>query len=214
MTRRRLIPFLAVIAVAAAVETQVASGSTHTSRHHAHAALRGSGVSRPTEVASTCAPALPAGSCTGSSLSPTQIDTVALSIAGQNADPAPTSMVTVATTRGMVYPMIFENDSVGADPTPVYATTMQGNFTADNALVPSGAPLPTGTVLSLIMDAQTGQLLDERLSNQSVDISSAGKVVFERGKPAGTLARTTRRQAHRRHRKSDRRGRSRSGSKT
>lgn len=52
----------------------------------------------------------------------------------------------------------------------------RGNFTATYAHPPFGAPLPTGTEMTLILDPTSGQVLDYGLSRTAVDLSSVGAV--------------------------------------
>jgi hypothetical protein len=47
----------------------------------------------------------------------------------------------------------------------VVLVTMHGNFVLDNARVPQGEPAPTGRVLTLILDAHTGQVEGRAVSD-------------------------------------------------
>jgi hypothetical protein len=47
----------------------------------------------------------------------------------------------------------------------VVVVTMHGDFVLDNARVPHGQPAPTGKVLTLILDAHTGQVEGRAVSD-------------------------------------------------
>jgi hypothetical protein len=64
---------------------------------------------------------------------------------------------------------------------------MHGVFTDRYARVPAGAPMPTGTTLTIIVDASTGQELDLQLSYASPDLASAGSVMAGGGAPEGEI---------------------------
>jgi len=51
-----------------------------------------------------------------------------------------------------------------------------GNFTATDAAIPNGAPVPTGTVMMLVVDATTGQVTDSGIENTTPDLSTLGPV--------------------------------------
>jgi len=62
----------------------------------------------------------------------------------------------------------------------VYLVTMKGHFVAEDASVPAGAHAPTGTYLSIVINAKTFESLDFGLSSQppSVAPSSFGPVTY------------------------------------
>ncbi|PZG53119.1 hypothetical protein C1I98_06055 [Spongiactinospora gelatinilytica] len=58
-----------------------------------------------------------------------------------------------------------------------YVVQAIGNFTADMAPRPPNAKAPTGTVLTMVVDAQTGELTDWSLTKKPArDLASLGKV--------------------------------------
>lgn len=82
----------------------------------------------------------------------------------------------VRTTRGIANALT-SGGSVGTeDSEDVVLVEAKGNFTATYAHPPYGAPFPTGTVMTLIMDPISGRLLDYGLSNNAFDLSSVGTV--------------------------------------
>jgi hypothetical protein len=51
---------------------------------------------------------------------------------------------------------------------------MTGHFGADGAKHPPGEETPTGTVLSLVIDARSGEVTDYGLGSREPDLSSRG----------------------------------------
>jgi hypothetical protein len=51
-----------------------------------------------------------------------------------------------------------------------------GHFTATDAEVPNGVAYPTGTVLTLVVDASTGQPTDSGIQRNTPDMSKVGPV--------------------------------------
>ena len=58
----------------------------------------------------------------------------------------------------------------------VYVLQMRGHFTALNASVPRGAAVPIGTVMTLTVDAITGEVTDSGLTGEEQDLSALGDV--------------------------------------
>ncbi len=58
----------------------------------------------------------------------------------------------------------------------VYLVQIQGKFTGINARMPAGKASPTGTFLTVVIDAGTGFVLDWGLSDSSIDLSTLGPV--------------------------------------
>ena len=82
----------------------------------------------------------------------------------------------VRVTRGVAITLT-SGASVGIDDSEdVVLVEAQGNFTATYAHPPYGAPLPTGTEMTLVLDPTSGQILDYGLSHTAVDLSSVGVV--------------------------------------
>jgi hypothetical protein len=57
-----------------------------------------------------------------------------------------------------------------------YLVQIQGKFTALNARMPAGHSSPTGAVLTFVVDASTGLVLDSGVSDSSIDLSALGPV--------------------------------------
>ncbi len=59
---------------------------------------------------------------------------------------------------------------------PSYLAVAQGNFTGLMAKRPPGAPPPTGHVLSVVIDAQTGGVTDWGISDDEPALKRLGTV--------------------------------------
>ncbi len=90
-----------------------------------------------------------------------QILRIALTAAGRSGDPKPTL---IQHTRG--------NQAS-------YLIAERGHFTAYMASPPPGAPLPTGSVLTLVVDAFTGDVTDYGVSNRYPDLVVLGPVTTD-----------------------------------
>jgi hypothetical protein len=68
----------------------------------------------------------------------------------------------------------------GGEHTIVYLVTMKGHFTAYAASIPAGAHVPTGTYMSLVLDAKAFQGLDSGLSSKPPPVvpASLGPVTY------------------------------------
>lgn len=93
-----------------------------------------------------------------------------------SGDPSVTHGQWVRVTRGVANSLT-SGSSVGSeDSEDVVLVEALGNFTATYAHPMYGAPLPTGTVMTLILDPASGQVLDYGLSPTAVDLSRVGAV--------------------------------------
>lgn len=101
----------------------------------------------------------------------------AKSLAAASGDAAPTAVSTVKTTRGAANQL--DGESVGSTELArtVYMVEEFGHFTATGS-VPRGYKRFTGNVLHFVIDAQTGQVLDEGVFKRSAAAGMAklGKV--------------------------------------
>jgi hypothetical protein len=103
--------------------------------------------------------------------------------AAANGDATPEWTTAVLTTHAKALTSATPGDIVpGAGGVRVYLITMRGHFTAYESSPPSGAALPTGEYLSLVVDAQTFQVLDSGLSPAPPPVSPAslGPVTYLR----------------------------------
>lgn len=96
--------------------------------------------------------------------------------AAASGDPSVAHGQWVRMTRGVANALT-SGGSVGVeDSEDVVLVEAPGNFTATYAHPVYGAPLPTGTEMTLILDPTSGQVLDYGLSHSAVDLSSVGAV--------------------------------------
>ena len=109
-------------------------------------------------------------------LTQSQADSVARLFARQIAgDANPTAQASVSASRGNAVGLLMPASGMAkASPTgleathasePVYVETMQGHFTLQTS-VRKGAPLPTGTSLTVFLSANTGYVVGVDLSNE------------------------------------------------
>jgi hypothetical protein len=63
---------------------------------------------------------------------------------------------------------------------PVYVLTMRGHFTAYGP-IPKNHPIPTGTVLTIVLDGKSGRLVAESLNNSVPDLHAINATVTHLG---------------------------------
>src|SRR5262245_31555624 len=100
----------------------------------------------------------------------TYLREMALRVAADTGDPHPTSGRVWASTRGPAN-MLVAGDRVDTDQ-PTYVLVVEGEFVAANAPRPRGAPAPTGTVLTFVVDPSTGEVLDFGVRNSTPDLTA------------------------------------------
>ncbi len=131
----------------------------------------------PDPVASSNAgPTGPAGapSRTGANLTEAQISQIAHQFAAGMGDLEPSSIEHVASTRERAVYALSDDEVPGSE--GVYVIVMRGHFIADNAPRPPGAPAPSGSTLTLVLNSSTGDLTDFGIGNQLPDLTSLGAV--------------------------------------
>jgi hypothetical protein len=95
-------------------------------------------------------------------------------VAQANGDASPEWMTAVLTTHAKALTSATPGDTVsGAGEARVYLVTMRGHFIAYESSPPSGAALPTGRYLSVVVDATTFRVLDLGLSPAPPPVSPA-----------------------------------------
>ena len=95
-------------------------------------------------------------------------------------------MTAVLTTHAKALTSATPGDIIpGAGGVPVFLVTMRGCFAATAASRPPGAAAPTGSYLSVVVDAKTFQVLDSGLSPSPPPVSPAslGPVTYLTGHP-------------------------------
>lgn len=96
---------------------------------------------------------------------------VTRALASANGEPKPSEITFIKTTRRKA------NQALGSavvDDADVYLVQVTGNFVAHRAHVPAGSALPTGSSMTLTVDANTGQILDWGVTKEPQDISTLG----------------------------------------
>lgn len=108
-------------------------------------------------------------------LSESQIQAIALSFAAGFGDATPTSIEYAEGPRNEA--VLLDAQDVVPDARDAFLIVIQGSFVDDNALQPPGASASiTGSVLTLVVDAQTGQLTDLGIEDNAPELSSLGPV--------------------------------------
>jgi hypothetical protein len=118
-----------------------------------------------------------AGSASGVTVSTAavgRLEQIATTFANVNGGVTPDWVTAVVTTdaKALRAAAPGELESVAAG-TLVYLITMKGHFTAYGAKVPAGAPFPTGSYLSIVINARTFAVIDWAVSPTAPSISPA-----------------------------------------
>jgi hypothetical protein len=111
-------------------------------------------------------------------LTEVQITQEALNLAAGMGDASPTSIEHVEGTREQLVSAL-SGDEVRAASEDVYAIVIRGQFVDSNAPRPSDAAAPSGSVLTVFIDATTGALTDFGIQNQVPDLTSLGPVTID-----------------------------------
>lgn len=96
---------------------------------------------------------------------------IARTVASANGEAKPSKISFSKTTRRKA------NQALGSkvnDDTDVYLVQVTGKFVAHQAKVPAGKAIPTGSSMTLTVDASTGQILDWGVTENPQDISILG----------------------------------------
>lgn len=162
-SRRAVLLLLAVVSVVVTGITEsFASGGS------SQLPLSPPGEERDVVTASAYTP--PAGPL----LSDSQLATIAYREAALANEPSPASVRAVDTTLksaeeiqpNVVMPASSTPSVVAMEGSAVVVIVMHGSFTLTNARVPLGSPPPTGSVLTIVVDAHTGQLETRAVDNE------------------------------------------------
>lgn len=101
-----------------------------------------------------------------------QLRDISLRIASNTGDSHPTSGRVWATSRSRAT-MLLDETRADTDQ-PSYVIVLNGNFAATDAPHPAGAPVPTGSVLTLVLDPSSGEITDFGVHKFSPDMTSVG----------------------------------------
>jgi hypothetical protein len=104
----------------------------------------------------------------------TRLNSIAAGFARENGDARPAWIDAVTTTHGKALESATPGDTEPlGNRTTVYLITMKGHFTGYGASVPAGARLPTGTYLSIVVNARTFMVTDWGLSPHAPPVAPA-----------------------------------------
>src|ERR1700722_13141499 len=104
----------------------------------------------------------------------TRLDGIARDFAKANGDSRPAWINAVITTHARALASATPGDSEASGAkSDVYLITMQGHFTGRMASVPPGAKLPTGSYISIVINARTFMIMDWGLSPGAPPVSPA-----------------------------------------
>lgn len=103
-----------------------------------------------------------------------QLTQIALTTAARMGDATPTSIAYVQTTRGAA------NSAAGGGAVDsnqtVYLVTIAGQFIDTTAHTPPGQLSPTGTIVTLVVDANSFDILDLGITNSTPAMAHLGEV--------------------------------------
>ena len=106
-----------------------------------------------------------------------KLRTMALQASSANGVPSPKTIDAVASPYHQAAEKIVSGDIVN-DHVAVYVVEVTGGTFTDNAApTPPGAPAPSGSVLTLTVDAQSFRVLDFGLTDTAPDLTQIGPVV-------------------------------------
>jgi hypothetical protein len=124
---------------------------------------------------------LPAAHAAHARLSQQQLLALGRNAAKADGDPNPTLIQHAAGTR---YDAVrISSGDLVYEWNWSYLIAIRGKFTATGVSIPPGAKAPTGTVITLVVDAKTGQVTDSGLSDRYPPLAQLGPVVTDLDTP-------------------------------
>jgi hypothetical protein len=107
----------------------------------------------------------------------TKLRTMALQASSADGVPSPKTICAVASPDHQAAEKIVSGDIVN-DHVAVYVVEVTGGtFTDNTASTPPGVPAPSGSVLTLTVDAQSFRVTDSGLTDTAPDLTQIGPVV-------------------------------------
>jgi hypothetical protein len=107
-------------------------------------------------------------------MDPQRVLEIATRIAAGHGDPEPGSVQSVTRTYGRAKQVVFaSSDHARPAHTPVLVIQMRGDFVG--LRYPARRPPPTGQVLTVLVDAQTGRVLGVRITRRVPDLAPLGR---------------------------------------
>jgi hypothetical protein len=102
-----------------------------------------------------------------------RLNAIVASFARANGGKRPAWATAVLTTHAKALESASPGDTEPGGGTVVYLVTMKGHFTAYDASVPAGAALPTGSYVSIVVNARTFRITDWGISPKAPPVSPA-----------------------------------------
>jgi len=103
---------------------------------------------------------------------PSFVDEIATSVATSLGDPTPATAVSILTTSQAA--VSAASGGIVDSDQPVYLAVLTGSFVDNHAYVPPESDAPTGSVVTITVDAATQEILDLSVGDHQVDLSSLG----------------------------------------
>jgi hypothetical protein len=111
-------------------------------------------------------------------LAPDQVVAQIRHLAEGNGEPNPTDIQYVITTKAKASTLAYGEPASGSDPDgSVVLAAARGRFRGYHAKGPPGAPDPTGSVITAIIDIASGELTDWSISDHFPNESALGRVL-------------------------------------
>jgi hypothetical protein len=102
---------------------------------------------------------------------------IAERIAATNNVPTPPTVDVAQATRTQAIAVVDPTDTIATNE-PSYVVQMSGDFIGYGAKVPPGAALPTGTNMTVVINASSGRITDWSIDNSPQPLSALGPVTL------------------------------------
>jgi len=104
-----------------------------------------------------------------------QVRTLALQIAANNGEQAPSNLRVVATT--FTAALAADTGATAPSGQEVFMVSMAGHFTGNGFDVPPGAAQPTGSVITFEFDPAAGSVVGLSIGDITPDLAQLGQVI-------------------------------------
>lgn len=101
---------------------------------------------------------------------------LARAVAAQDGENAPSAIEMVRSTHALALRYVDPGETTTADDGNVVVLVLHGHFTASQGPHPPGAAPPSGSVMTLVLDAASGQLRDLGLVDAAPSLAALGPV--------------------------------------
>lgn len=144
--------------------------------------LAGTGAAAVTAAALVLATGGSGAARFGNPMTAAQIKSLAMSDAARTGDSTPTDIsYSARTTRNRALAASGSGASMGGvygSAGGYFVVVAHGDFTAYDAEIPNGAKIPTGQVMTLVVDATTGEVTDSGIQHNTPNLSGLGPVTI------------------------------------